>query len=126
MNRTLRICSWVIIWLGVGMTVFMNFHAMDSVYHPGIFLPLALGPYLVQAVVLKRTTRSMALAANLACALLVLSIGFTGYYYGLFVRFTTLNAFLFVEVPFFQMLPVSAVSLMWLLTRSKQQKRSTS
>src|SRR5262245_5975304 len=106
MNRTLRICFWVLLLLGVCMTFFMNLHAMDSVMIPVILLPLALLPYRVLALIARCTRTIATLAIALITALLTLGGGFWIYYDGLFVRYTTLNAPLSIEVPILQLVPI--------------------
>jgi hypothetical protein len=126
MNRTLRICFWVLLLLGVYMTVFMNLHAMDSVLHPGILLPLALLPYLVLALIARYTRTIATLAIALATALTTLCVGFWIYCDGLFVRYTTLNAPLFIEVPILQLVPVMlGGALIWWGARREGIKKAT-
>ena len=122
MLRTLRICSWAMITLNVGMTVFMNLRAMDSVYHPGIFLPFALLPYLLLAFTLHRAHARIALFVTLSGTLATLAVGFWSYFDGLFVRFTTLNAPLFIEVPLMQLVPALVA---WVIARRFRAERIT-
>jgi len=84
------------------MTVFMSNHAMDSAIDPRNLLPIALLPYVVLALMTRRARTLPALVISLTTGLATLVIGFWIYYDGLFVRFTTLNAPLFVEAPVFQ------------------------
>jgi hypothetical protein len=105
MNRSLRICCWVIVTLAVSMTIFMNLHARDSVIHPGILLPVALLPYVVLAFAIRRSRTPATLVCTLGAALITLAIGFLFYYDGLFVHLSTLNAGLFITIPLMQPVP---------------------
>jgi hypothetical protein len=88
------------------MTVFMNLHAMDSTMYPGRLLPLALLPYFALALIARRARTLAAVVIALVTALLILGVGFWIYYDGLFVRYTTLNAPLFIQVPIVQLVIV--------------------
>jgi len=126
MNQTLRICCWVIVMLAAGMTVFMNLRAMDSVYHPAIFLPVALLPYVVLALTVRSSRSLAALVVALVTALVTLAIGFWNYYDGLFARFTTLNAILFIVTPIVQLVPAAvgwAVVLLWARAKEARDKK---
>jgi hypothetical protein len=105
MNRTLRICCWVIVTLAVSMTIFMNLHARDSAIHPGILLPLAFLPYVVLAFTVRRSRTPATLVCTLSAALITLVIGLLFYYDGLFAHLSTLNAGLFITVPLMQLVP---------------------
>jgi hypothetical protein len=102
------------------MTIFMNLHAMDSAIHPAKLLPSALLPYLVLALVARSTRTFPALGFALVTTLLILGVGFWIYYDGLFVRYTTLNAPLFFEVPILQFVViVLSGAVGWWYTRRR-------
>jgi hypothetical protein len=108
------------------MTIFMNLHAMDSAIHPAKLLPVALLPYLVLALTIRSARTFPALAIVLVTVLLVLGVGFWIYYDGLFVRYTTLNAPLFFEVPILQFVViVLSGALGWWYARRKMMKNRT-
>ena len=108
------------------MTIFMNLHAMDSAIHPAKLLPAALSPYLVLALAARSTRTFPALAFVLVTSLLILGVGFWIYYEGLFVRYTTLNAPLFFEVPVLQFVVLFlSGALGWWYARRKEMKDKT-
>jgi hypothetical protein len=105
------------------MTTFMNLHAMDSAINPVKLLPGALLPYLVLALTARNARTLPALAFVLVTTLLILGIGFWIYYDGLFVRFTTLNAPLFFQVPVLQFVMIFlSGALGWGYARRKGMK----
>jgi len=108
------------------MTVFMNLNAMDSAIDPRILLPLALVPYPALALIARGARTIATLAVALVTALLTLCAGFWFYYDGLFIRYTTLNAPLFVQVPILQLVPVMLGGvLIWLYARREGIKKAT-
>jgi hypothetical protein len=108
------------------MTVFMNLNAMDSAIDPRILLPLALVTYPALALIARGARTIATLAVALVTALLTLCAGFWFYYDGLFIRYTTLNAPLFVQVPILQLVPVMLGGvLIWLYARREGIKKAT-
>jgi hypothetical protein len=108
------------------MTIFMNLHAMDSTIHPAKLLPGALLPYVVLAVAARSARTFPALTFALVTMLLILGVGFWIYYDGLFIRYTTLNAPLFFEVPVLQFVVILlGGALGWWYARRKGMKDKT-
>jgi hypothetical protein len=121
MNRPLRNSCWAVVMLAVCMTIFMNLHATDSGIHPGIFLPVALLPYVVLAATVRRSRTQAALVCTLSAALITLAVGFWFYYDGLFVHLSTLNASLFVAIPLMQFVPtLSGWAVVYWCCRAKK------
>lgn len=128
MIKTLKSCSIFAILIGIGMTLYMNFHARDSCLHPGLLLPWALFPYLMFLIPIK-----MAFSPRLqrdVLFLIVLSncIAFLLYYDRLFVssHFTTLQAPFFIEIPFYQFLFSGFVIVsVWYSCRKLKRKQNT-
>lgn len=87
------------------MTIFMNLHAMDSVINPQVLLPIAFVPYIILGFGIYSSRTRVALACSLGTAIVTIGLGFWYYFDGLYVRFTTLNAPLFISVPLIQLAP---------------------